>query len=169
MANWFRQKNTFQWIQPPFVVKKNCCTVTSIPLRVCRAITIRKAQGMSIGPRKPFKGVIVSLPEKGERTNPGSELVAFSRVTYISALAICDIKNDITLEMLKNIGTGSSYIKRKKFDKLLKINDALSRRIVKDNITKFHIVKENEKQTFLGGCDFLLQWYLSRVKELSNK
>ena len=112
---------------------------------------------MSIGPGKPFESVIVSLPEKGERTNPGSELVAFSRVTDISALAICDTKNNITLEMLKNIGTGNSYIKRKKFDKLLKIKDALSRRIVKDNITKLYIVKENEKQTFLGRCDFLLQ------------
>ena len=30
----------------------------------------------------------MSLPEKGERTNPGSELVTFSRVTTISALAI---------------------------------------------------------------------------------
>ena len=56
---------------------------------------------MSIGPGKPFKSVIISLPEKGERTNPGSELVAFSRVTDISALAICDTKNDITLETVK--------------------------------------------------------------------
>ena len=142
------------------------CIVTSIPLRVCKAITIHKAQGMSIGPGKSFESVIVSLPEKGERTNPGSELVAFSRVTDISALAICDTKNDITLEILKNIGTGSCYIKRKQFDNLLKKKDALSRRIVKDNITKLHIVKENEKQTFLGGYDFLLQWYLNRVKEL---
>ena len=67
---------------------------------------------MSIGPGKPFESVIVSLPEKGERTNPGSELVAFSRVTDISALAICDTKNDITLEILKKIVTGSCYIKR---------------------------------------------------------
>ena len=57
----------------------------------------------------------------------------------------------------------------RRLDKLLKIKDALSRRIVKDNITKLHIVKENEKRTFLGGCDFLLQWYLNGVKELNNK
>ena len=100
---------------------------------------------MSIGPGKPFESVIISLPEKGERTNPGSELVAFSRVTDISALAICDTKNDIIVETLKKIGTGSCYIKRKQFDNLLKKKDALSRRIVKDNITKLHIVQENEK------------------------
>ena len=66
-----------------------------------------------IGPGRPFECFIVSLPEKDERKNPGSELVAFFRVTNISALAICDTKNDIKLETLKKIGTGSSYIKRK--------------------------------------------------------
>ena len=148
---------------------KKCCIVTSIPLRVFKAITIHKAEGMSIGPGKPFESVIISLPEKGERTHPGSELVAFSRVTDISAIAICDTKNDITLTTLKKIRTGKSYIKRKKFDNLLKIKDALSRRIVKDNITKLQIVKENETQPFLGESDFLLQWHLNRVKELNNK
>ena len=68
---------------------------------------------MSIGPGKPFESVIVSLPEKSERSNPGSELVVFSRVSDISALAIYDTKNDIILETLKKIGTGSSCIKRK--------------------------------------------------------
>ena len=100
---------------------------------------------MSIRPGKLFETVIVSLPEKSERTNPGSELVAFSRVTDISALVICDTNKEITIEILKKIGTGSNYIKRHKFDKLLKIKDTICCRIVKDNITKLQIVKENEK------------------------
>ena len=82
---------------------------------------------MSIGLGKPFESFIISLSEKGERTNPGSELVTLSRVTDVSALAICDTKNDITLETLKKTGTGSCYIKRKQFDNLLKKKDALSR------------------------------------------
>ena len=124
---------------------------------------------MSIGPGKRFESIIISLPENGERTNPGSELVVFSRVTDISALAICDTKNDIIVKTLKTIGTGSCYIKRKQFENLLKKKYTLSRRIINDNITKLYIVKENEKEAFLGGCDFLLQWYLNRVKELNNK
>ena len=116
-----------------------------------------------------FENVIASLPEKGERTNPSSELVVFSRVIDITALVICDTKNDIALEILKKIETRNRYIKRKQFNKLLKTKYALPRKVVKDNITKLYIVKENEKQTFLGGCDFLLQWYLNRVKELNNK
>ena len=71
---------------------------------------------MSIGLGKPFESVIVSFPEKSERTNPRSELVAFSRVTDISALAICVTKNNITLKILKKIATGSIYIKRKQLD-----------------------------------------------------
>ena len=76
---------------------------------------------MSIGSGKPFESVIVSLPEKGERTNPCSEIVAFSRVKDISALATCGTKNGIILEKLKKIGIGSSYIKIKQFYKSLMI------------------------------------------------
>ena len=57
--------------------------------------------------------MIIYLPEKRERTNPGSELVAFSRATEISVLAICDTDGQITKETIKNIGTSSSYDKKK--------------------------------------------------------
>ena len=70
--------------------EKRCCTVTSIPLRVCKALTIYKSQGLSVGPENPFESAVLYLPEKGERTNPGSELVTTSRVSDISFLAICD-------------------------------------------------------------------------------
>ena len=112
---------------------------------------------------------MISLPERGERTNPGSELVVFSRVTTISALAISDTNRQITIETIKNIGTGSSYNKRKIFDKILMIKDTIPRVIVKSNITKLHIVENNKNQTFLGGYDFLLEWYLNRVKELNPR
>ena len=45
---------------------------------------------MSIGKGKSFESVIISLPKKGERTNPGSELVAFSRANKINVLVICN-------------------------------------------------------------------------------
>ena len=121
---------------------------------------------MSIGEGKSFESVLISLPKKGERTNPGSELVAFSRANEINVLAICDTNEQITKETIKNIGTGISYVKRKIFDKLLMNKDVISREIVKSNITKLHIVEKNENKTFLGGCNFLLKWYLKRVKEL---
>ena len=103
---------------------------------------------MSIGPGKSFESVIISLPEKGEKTNPGSELVALSRVIDIFALSICDIDNLIPMEILQNIGIIISYNTRRKFDKLLKMKDALSRGNVKDNITKFLIVKKMKIKYF---------------------
>ena len=45
---------------------------------------------MSIGPGKPFEGVIISLLQQGEMTNPSSELAVFSRVTEIDVLAVCN-------------------------------------------------------------------------------
>ena len=74
---------------------------------------------MIIGPGKPFESVIVCLPEKGERTNPGSEIVTFSRVTDISALAIYDTYKEITIETLKEIRTVSSYITSNDFNTIL--------------------------------------------------
>ena len=63
------------------------------------------------------------------------------------------------MESLKNIGTGNSYNKRKKFDEMLQMKDCLSRQIVEDNITKLDDVPQNEDKTFNGGCNFLLNWY----------
>ena len=63
--------------------------------------------------------------------------------------------------------TNSNYNKRNLFDKLLMNKDTISRGIVKDNITKLHIVEKIKNQTFLGGCDFLLKGYLNRVNELN--
>ena len=113
MANWFTQKKIIPITPITIRCERKICTVKYIPLRVCKAITIHKAQGMSIGSQEPFESVIIPLPEKGERTNPCSDLVVFSRVTIISALVICDTNGQITIETIKNIGTGSSYSKRK--------------------------------------------------------
>ena len=71
--------------------EKKCCTVTTIPLRVYKALSIYKLQGISVGPGNSFDSAVICLPEKGERTDPEPELVTTSRVTNISFLAMCDI------------------------------------------------------------------------------
>ena len=71
--------------------EKRCCTVTSIPLRVCKALTIHKSQGMNVGPDNPFKIIVTYFAEKKERTNPGSELVTIS------------INKQVTMESLKKL------------------------------------------------------------------
>ena len=58
---------------------------------------------MNIGSWNPFERALIYLFEKGERTNPGSELVATSRVTNISFLAICDTNRQVTMELMKKL------------------------------------------------------------------
>ena len=58
---------------------------------------------MSFWPGDPFESAVIYLPQKGERTNPGSELVAISRDTDISFLAIYDTNRQVTMESLKEL------------------------------------------------------------------
>ena len=90
-----------------------CCSVTYILLRVCMVIAIHKSQGMSIGPGNLLGCVIFYLPEKEERTNHGSKVGAFSRVTDILTLVICDTIRKLTIETLNKIGNGNHESKRK--------------------------------------------------------
>ena len=62
------------FIQIPIVTdrcEKKCCSISIIPLRVCKAITINKRQVMTIGPQQIFEKSIVLLPTFGSRTSPG--------------------------------------------------------------------------------------------------
>ena len=71
------------WIDVPVVTnmyKKHCCLVSAIPLRVYIAMTIHKAQGMTVGEGMDFEKLILYLTVAGQRTTPGLELVTFSRV-----------------------------------------------------------------------------------------
>ena len=114
---------------------------------------------MSVGPGNPFDSAVIYHPEKGERSNPGSDLVATSRLTDISLLAIYDTNRQVTMESLEKNGSGNNYNKRKQFEEMLQIKDCLSRQIVEDIITKLDDVLQNEDKTFTGGCNFLFKWY----------
>ena len=74
-------------------------------------------------------------------------------------MAICDTNRQVTVESLKNIGSGNSYNKRKKNDEMLQVKDCLSRQIVEEHITKLDDVSQDEIKTFTSGCNFLLKWY----------
>ena len=57
---------------------------------------------MSVGSGNLFDSTVTYLLEKGERNNPGSELVATSRVTNILFLAIYDTNRQVRMDLLKN-------------------------------------------------------------------
>ena len=52
-------KHLIQIAPITILCERKVCTVTSIPLRICKVITIHKALGMSIGSRKPFESMII--------------------------------------------------------------------------------------------------------------
>ncbi len=59
---------------------KKCCSITAIPLMICKSLSIDKSQGMTVGHGKQFTKLVVHLPVgDGENKCPGLELVALSR------------------------------------------------------------------------------------------
>ena len=71
--------------------EKYCCSITTVPLRVCKAITIHKSQGITVGPGNVWEKLVVTLPRKDARHKlSGAELVAFSRVADLNHLVIAN-------------------------------------------------------------------------------
>jgi hypothetical protein len=57
-----------------------CCTMIQIPMCLCKAITILKSQGQSVGPNEVWKKIIVEfLAAQARNKRPGLEQVEFSR------------------------------------------------------------------------------------------
>ncbi|EJK61395.1 hypothetical protein THAOC_18129 [Thalassiosira oceanica] len=152
----------------PFLTQrceKKCCSVTALPLRVCRALTIHKSQGMTVGRevvevdgvtrnKHPFQNVIVYMRRKDSKhKTPGSELVAFSRVTKLEYLAIGNSCDTIDCTMLYNIGKSNAYDKRRNFLSSLKQKALTTQQLTKHNIS---LLDTDEVKTYEGGCKFLL-------------
>ena len=75
---------------------RKCCSIENIPLRVCIAITIHKRQGITVREGKIFEKVMVYLPEKVMRKNPGLEIVAFSSFKRPDDLAVGNYSGTLT-------------------------------------------------------------------------
>ena len=97
----------------------NCCSVTTISIRVCIPITINKTQGMTIGSGRTFEKVIVHLTLSFSITTPGLELVGISTAKDIDCLVIVG-NTDMSIMTLIKIGTTSAYEKRRNFIQTLK-------------------------------------------------
>ncbi len=99
------------WIPIPFAkahCDKKCCSIETIPLRVCIAIAIHKSRGMTIGPGQQFEKVIVYLIEAGTRSIPGLELVSFSKAMSPDCLASGNGSSSLSGLHIKKIGTSAA-------------------------------------------------------------
>lgn len=68
--------------------EKGCCTISTIPLRICIAITAYKGQGITVGDGEAFERIVVHLPLTSQMSVAGQELVQFSRAKDLKYLAI---------------------------------------------------------------------------------
>lgn len=131
------------------------CTITAIPLRVCKALTIYKSQGMTVSPGKPFESLVVHLPTKGTKRAAGSELVGCSRVTAPEVLAFGNDPSKLSRLEIKKIGTTDAYGKRRNFLNELKQKAQPSQQRTIDGIRSL----ADNAATYDSGCQFLLDWY----------
>ena len=134
--------------------ERKCCTICTIPLRGCKAITIYKIQGLTVGPRKVWEHVIVWLPtERQRKKHLGLNWWLFQE-ELVLMLWLSEIER---LSLLK-LGKGKACNQRRNFEATL---------IAKANTTHEHFIQKitqldpSATKSFDRGCAFLLQWYRS--------
>lgn len=145
--------------------EKQCCSATSIPLRVCKAITHYKSQGQSIGPGNAWTKVVVRLPSDRNKT-PGLAQVAISRATSLNVLAIDDSQGDVTVEDFVNIGKGNAYEKRREFEASLHDLAEQTQQRWRQRIIAMDT--NQVSPTFEGGFDAVVAMYRSYVAARNN-
>jgi hypothetical protein len=89
--------------------------VSTIPLRVCIAITTYKGQGITVGPGEMFEQLVIHLPINSKMSVTGQEHVQFSRAKDLKYIAIGNSPNDLVTEKLLKIGKNKGNEKRKEF------------------------------------------------------
>ena len=136
--------------------EKNCCSMTTVPLRVCKAITQYKGQGMSCGEGHVWKRVVICLPKTGK--TPGLEQVAVSRATDLSCLAFMDFPDGtpLTLDRFMKIGIGPAYDKRRVFVEKLRLLQAQTHPRILEKIGEYD---PEGKGGFNRGYNALVEWY----------
>ena len=91
----------------PFVkqrCEKTYRSIRTLPLRVCKATSTHKSQGMTVGPEQLSENVVVELPASGERTTPELELVDGSRVKGPENFAIGNELSLIDKNLCRKLG-----------------------------------------------------------------
>ena len=138
---------------------RGCCSIKTIPLRVCKGLTGHKVQGMSIGEGEQFKNAQIHMPQGMMKNTPGWVLTAFTRLKNSNDCAIATKSRDMSKSEILRIGNTKAYKTRREFrNKMAQKSGRTIRRTI-ERITALHSVEEGEEPTFEGGCKFLLRWY----------
>lgn len=93
----------------------NCCSCTTIPLRLCNSISVHKSQGSTFGQGQIFEKVVCYLPNPTDTPVPGLEVVALSRCKSPMDMAIGNKKHTICGQRFLKTGQTKAYEERKAF------------------------------------------------------
>ena len=158
-----------KWVPIPVVTnrcERKCCSITTFPIRVSAALSIHKAQGMTIGDGQLFKKVVIWFPGIRDRLTAGLMLVASSRAKDSMDFAVGNPKSELNRANLKNTGKGKPYKHRRDFLNKL---ESLSPQSMDRTIKRITAIDPNtDNQTYEGGCEFLLRWFRARVSVVSS-
>ena len=133
-----------------------CFAMEAFPLRVCKAITGHKSQGMTIAVGEPFESVVLHYPETGTRVPPGLQTVMTSRPKGLENFCIGNKVSDLDKGGLKKIGKSTSDSKRRVYQAELKQIYRQTNGRVKGEIGA---LDPNGRNSYEDGCKFLLHWY----------
>jgi hypothetical protein len=106
---------------------------------------------------------VIHLPLNSSISVPGQELVQFSRAKSLSNIAIGNKYEELVTDKLLKIGKNKGNETRKEFFQCLQQKEQATLAYYHDAISKLHHSEGQEPCTFEGGCDFLLDWYRSKI------
>ena len=128
----------------------------AFPLRVCKAITGHKSQGMTIAKGEPFEMAVVHLPKKGDRVAAGWEMVTSSRAKTLQDFCYGNNVRNLSKSSLRRIGKSESHDQRRAFQEGLKRKYRATKREVMEMIGA---LDPGGNGSHREGCMFLLKWY----------
>jgi hypothetical protein len=157
------------WVPIPvseYRCESKCCSMSMVYLRICVAITVHKAQGMTVGEGEQFENVLIHISEVNR--SPGLDLVAWSRAKTIQNVAIHNNSMDLPTERLYAIGTTKQDDNRREFVQKMKERAVLTKAEIHNNISN---LDPDNNGSFDRGKQFLRDWYndkLANVRITTN-
>ena len=140
-----------------------CCSCKTILIRVCKACSVHKMQGVTVGHDQQFTHCVcyLSNPLENTASTPGMEVVLLSRAKNITDMAIGNKMSDMSTSHILKIGTTASYDQRKMFFAQIAREAKATKARVMKKVALLDTRAYNK--TYDGGCAELLKWYRDTV------
>jgi hypothetical protein len=135
-------------------------------LRIAKAVSTYKSQGMTVGEGQTFAKVVIGLPRANHKSKtPGLEQTAFSRAKDCTDFAIADDEL-LTMEQLLKIGTSKACEMRRNFELRLK---SLSEKSMEPFMERIKHSDPSEEKDFDQGVAYLVQKFRKHVLDVTQQ